>query len=43
MVKKEFRRSVTLIVDLLAIDRGGPEENCDEVAIDPPVVVTTSL
>lgn len=27
----------------LVIDRGGPEENCDEVAVDPPVVVTTSL
>lgn len=27
----------------LVIDRGGPEENCDEVAVDPPIVVTTSL
>ena len=27
----------------LVIDRGGPEENCDEVTVDPPVVVTTSL
>lgn len=25
----------------LVIDRGGPEENCDEVAVDPPIVVTT--
>jgi ureidoglycolate lyase len=27
----------------LVIDRGGPEENCDEVVIDPAVVVTTAL
>jgi ureidoglycolate lyase len=27
----------------LVIDRGGPEENCDEVTVDPPIVVTTSL
>ena len=27
----------------LVIDRGGPEENCDEVVIEPAVVVTTSL
>ena len=27
----------------LVIDRGGPEENCDEVAVDPAVVVTTSV
>jgi ureidoglycolate hydrolase len=26
----------------LVIDRGGPEENCDEVAIEPAVVVTTA-
>ena len=25
----------------LVIDRGGPEENCDEVVVDPAVVVTT--
>src|SRR6185437_1987856 len=24
----------------LVVDRGGPGENCDEVVIDPPVVVT---
>jgi ureidoglycolate lyase len=27
----------------LVIDRGGPEENCDEVAVDPAIVVTTSV
>jgi ureidoglycolate lyase len=27
----------------LVIDRGGPGENCDEIAVDPPIVVTTSL
>src|ERR1700722_11206494 len=27
----------------LVIDRGGPEENCDEVVIEPAVVVTTTL
>ena len=27
----------------LVIDRGGPEENCDEVVVEPAVVVTTSL
>lgn len=27
----------------LVIDRGGTGENCDECAVDPPIVVTTSL
>jgi ureidoglycolate lyase len=27
----------------LVVDRGGPEGNCDEVTVDPPIVVTTSL
>jgi ureidoglycolate lyase len=27
----------------LVIDRGGSGENCDEVTVDPPIVVTTSL
>jgi ureidoglycolate lyase len=27
----------------LVIDRGGSGENCDEVAVDPAIVVTTSL
>ena len=27
----------------LVVDRGGPGENCDEVTVEPPVVVTTSL
>jgi len=27
----------------LVIDRGGPGENCDEVTVDPPIVVTTSV
>jgi hypothetical protein len=26
-----------------AVDRGGPEENCDEVAVDPPIMVTAFL
>lgn len=27
----------------LVVDRGGPEENCDEVAVEPAIVVTASL
>ena len=27
----------------LVIDRGGLGENCDEVVVDPPIVVTTSV
>jgi ureidoglycolate hydrolase len=26
----------------LVVDRGGSEENCDEVVVDPAVVVTAS-
>jgi ureidoglycolate hydrolase len=27
----------------LVIDRGGAEENCDEVVVDPAVVVTAAV